>query len=148
MRNSAAILPLNSNWSGKFQRFNATHGGIEMLKNNFQKLQLKWKIVIHFTRPKHQAATRKLFSFSPTHTNKFLLQINLTWNKTFLARYKKIYRYLLSKRFKNTVLESQEMVQCKYFSDNKQKHLCWKICKARKTFGCVAGAYVKVISGL
>ena len=27
------------------------------------------------------------------------------------------------------------------FSDTKQKHVCWKICKVRKVFDCVAGAY-------
>ena len=27
------------------------------------------------------------------------------------------------------------------FSNNKQKHVCWKICKVRKVFGCVAEAY-------
>ena len=27
------------------------------------------------------------------------------------------------------------------FSDTEQKHICWKIFKVRKVFGCVAGAY-------
>ena len=27
------------------------------------------------------------------------------------------------------------------FSDTKQKHVCCKICKVRKVFGCVAGTY-------
>ena len=27
------------------------------------------------------------------------------------------------------------------FSDTKQKYVCWKICKVRKVFDCVAGAY-------
>ena len=28
-----------------------------------------------------------------------------------------------------------------FFSATKQKHICWKIFKVRKVFGCVAGAY-------
>ena len=27
------------------------------------------------------------------------------------------------------------------FSDTKQKYVCLKICKVRKVYGCVAGAY-------
>ena len=27
------------------------------------------------------------------------------------------------------------------FAGTKQKHVCRKICKVRKAFGCVAGAY-------
>ena len=33
-KNSAAILPFKSKLSGKFQRFSATDGSIEMLKNS------------------------------------------------------------------------------------------------------------------
>ena len=43
---------------------------------NFEKFQLKWKIVKHFTRPKQRAALRKLFSLhqSPLKQN-FLREI-------------------------------------------------------------------------
>ena len=34
IRNLATILPWNSKLSGKFQRFNAVNGSIEMLKNS------------------------------------------------------------------------------------------------------------------
>ena len=34
MRNLATILPLKSKLSGKFQRFNAIDGNMEMLKNS------------------------------------------------------------------------------------------------------------------
>ena len=37
--------------------------------------------------------------------------------------------------------ERQEIVQCKCFSDTKQKQVCWKICKVRKVFGCVVRAF-------
>ena len=61
--------------------------------------------------------------------------------KIFLWRYTEIYRHLLSKCFKNAVLWRQEMMQSKCFFDTKQKYVCWKICKVRKVFDCVAGAY-------
>ena len=35
--------------------------------------------------------------------------------KIFLRRYTEIYRHLLSKCFRNAVLERQEMMQCKFF---------------------------------
>ena len=59
--------------------------------------------------------------------------------KVFLRRYLEIYRHLLSRCFKNAVLEGQEMVQCNIFFDTKQKHDCWKICEVRNIFGCVEG---------
>ena len=59
--------------------------------------------------------------------------------KVFLRRYLEIYRHLLSKCFKNAILERQEMVQCNIFFDTKQKHDCWKICEVRNIFGCVEG---------
>ena len=33
-----------------------------------------------------------------------------------------------------------------FLSDTKQKHVSWKICKVRKVFGCVAGAYYFLMS--
>ena len=49
-----------------------------------------------------------------------------------------MYRHLFSKCLKNAVLGRQEMVQRNFFSDIKQKYVCWKICKV---FDCVVGAY-------
>ena len=34
-----------------------------------------------------------------------------------------------------------QMLYANVLADNLQKHVCWKICKVRKLFGCVAGAY-------
>ena len=54
---------------------------------NFQKLQLKWKIVKHFMRPIHWAALKKLFRLSPpsppnhSPSDKILLRL---WSKNFL----------------------------------------------------------------
>ena len=44
-------------------------GSVKKLKNDwiFKKLQLKWKIVKHFMRPKMRLAFRKLFSLPPNH---------------------------------------------------------------------------------
>ena len=55
---------------------------------NFEKFQLKWKIVKHFTRPKQQAALRRLFSLfqPPIPPDKILLRL---WSKNFL---REIYR--------------------------------------------------------
>ena len=63
---------------------------------NFEKFQLKWKIVKHFTRPKQRAALRKLFSLhqSPIPPDKILLNI---WNKNFLTE---IYRNIQTFAFK------------------------------------------------
>ena len=65
--NLAAILPLKSQLSGKFQHFNAIDRSLKLLKKslNFQKFQLKWKIAKHFLRPKQRAALRKLFILLP-----------------------------------------------------------------------------------
>ena len=63
-----------------------------------------------------------------------------SWRKVFFLKYTGIYKHLLSKYFKNTVLGRLEMVEfANVFSDTNQKHACWKICKACKVFGCVAG---------
>ena len=83
-------------------------------KLNFKEYQLKRKTVKRFTRPKLQAALRKLFSLPPTH----LFQIKsyyISGTKMFLRKYTEIYRHLRSKCFKNAVLGRQEIVKCKCF---------------------------------
>ena len=63
---------------------------------NFEKFQLKWKIVKHFTRPKQRAALRKLFSLHqpPIPPDKILLNL---WNKNFL---REVYRNIQTFAFK------------------------------------------------
>ena len=63
---------------------------------NFEKFQLKWKIVKHFTRPKQRAALRKLLSLHqpPIPPDKILLHL---WNKNFL---REIYRNIQTFAFK------------------------------------------------
>ena len=67
----------------------------------FLKISIKRKIAKNFMRPKQWAALRKLLSLPQP-------------DKIFLQRYTEIYRYFLSKCFKNAVLGRQEIVQCKY----------------------------------
>ena len=53
----------------------------------------------------------------PTHNQ---IKSNYVFvTKMLLRRYSEIYRHLLSKCYKNRVLERQDMAQCK-FSDTKQ----------------------------
>ena len=55
--NLTAILPLKSELFGKFQRFNAIDGNIEMLKKvEFLKISVKMKILKYFVSPKPQSA--------------------------------------------------------------------------------------------
>ena len=86
MRNLATISPLKYRLSGKFQRFNAIDG-----RSKCWKIVAfpKWKIVKHFTRPKQQAALKKLFSLPPsqpllTHQVKSYFFFGI---KFFLPRY-------------------------------------------------------------
>ena len=45
---------------------------------------------------------------------------------------------MVSKCFKTAVLGFKKWCSENIFSDTKQKHVCWKICKVRKFFGSVA----------
>ena len=88
-------------------------------------------MVKHFARFKQRAALRKLFSLPPNHPH-HIKSYFVSGTKLFLRRYTEIYRYLLSKRFKNPVLGCQEIVHCNFFfffffCDAIQKHICWKM---------------------
>ena len=116
IKNLARILSLKSKLPGKCRRFYAINKSIKILKKNliFQKFQLNWKIVKHFTGPKQLAALMKLFCVLTTHSpsDKILLRL---WKKTFFTE---IYRNILTFAFK--VLQEcsfgrQEMVECKCF---------------------------------
>ena len=98
---------------------------------NFEKFQLKWKIVKHFTRPKQRAALRKLFSLhqSPLKQN-------------FL---REIYRNIQTFAFKvlqesSSWASGNGAVQMFFLTPNRSIFF-WKILKMRKFFGCVLGAY-------
>ena len=61
--------------------------------------------------------------------------------KIFFWKYTEVYRHLFSKCFKNAVLDVKKLCTANVFSETKQKHACWKICKVRKASGCIAGEY-------
>ena len=95
-----------------FQRFNAIDGSIKILKNSW------------ISPTSHQITSYCVFG-----TN------------TFLQTYVEISKHLFSICFNNTVLGVKNWCSANVFSDTEQKHICWKICKVRKAFDCVVGAY-------
>ena len=143
MRNLATIFPFPLKFSGKFWHFNAINGSIKMLKNgwlNFQKFQLKWKIVNHFTKIKQRIVFRKLFNVPPTHPHQI--------KPFYVFRAKFCYRYIhkytdicfqITSRMQ--FLDLRKWCSANVISDTKQNNVCWKYFKIRKVFGCIAGAY-------
>ena len=87
---------------------------------NFQKFQLKWKIVKHFAKPKQRVALRKLFRLSKVKT------LPRLWKKNSL---KKMYRNIQTFGFKM-------LQECSSWASRngatKLKHVCWKICKVKQ----------------
>ena len=116
MRNLGIIWPLKSKLSGKFQRFSAIDGSIEMLKNSWisKKIQLNEKLKYRSTRPKQWGPLKKSSHLPPSPPHQ-IKSYYVFGTKIFLIRYTEIYKNLLSKCFKNAVLGCQEMVQCKCF---------------------------------
>ena len=78
---------------------------------------------------------------SPHPTPHQIKSYHVSETKILLKRYLEIYRHLLSKCFKNAVLERQEMVHAIFFRTANKNMIGCKICKVRNSFGCVAGAY-------
>ena len=149
MRNLAMILPLtlDSKLSGKFERFNAIDGNIEMLKNGwiFKKLQLKWKIEkeVHETQTLSKSKEIILPPTIPAPPDEILLRL---WNKNVLNQiYRNIQKYTencFQSVSRMKFLGVKKWCSVDVFPNTKQKYVCWKICsKIRKVFGCVVGAY-------
>ena len=88
-----------------------------------------------------QRASRLKEIIKPPPTPNQLKSYYDSGTKIILPRYTEIYRHLLSKCFKSAALGRQKWCNVNAFSDTKQENVCWKICKVRKVFGCVAGAY-------
>ena len=111
---------------GKFQRFHAIYGSVEILKIvELLKISIKWKIVKHFTRLKQRAALKKI-----------ILPLHKKWNLTASQQQKfvtEIYRNIQTFAFK--VLQEcspwafKKWCSGNVFSDTKQKNLGLKICK-------------------
>ena len=92
-------------------------------------------MVKHFARLKQRAALRKLFNLPPNRPH-HVKSYYVSGTKLFLRRYTEIYRYLLSKRFKNPVLGCQEIVHCNFFFVMPNRNI-----SAGKWVGCIAGSY-------
>ena len=114
MRNFARVLPLRSKLSGKFQRFNAVNGSMEMLINSWisKKFKLKWTVLKHF---KQWTALRKLFSPLPPPSPPAVESFLRHWNKNFLTEIYSNIKTLAFNYFENAVLWVLEMVQRKCF---------------------------------
>ena len=123
---------------------------------NSEKQFAKKKIWKCFARLKQQPALRKLFSHP---SNKSFLRF---WNKNFPTE---IYRNIHCTK-NEEILNGKLHFLCSdtdiwfpstsrmqvlavwkwcsanvFFLTTNQNHVCWKICKVRKVFGCVAGVY-------
>ena len=107
---------------------------------NFQKFQLKWKIVKHFTRPKQRTVLIKLFSLPLTHSppDKLLLRL---WNKYFLTEiYRNIQAFAL-KVLQECSSWAARNGPVEMFCYNTRNMFSETFVKSEKVFGCVAGAY-------
>ena len=66
MRNLATILPLKSQFSAKFQRFNAIDKSIEMLKKvEFSKISIKMKSYKTFCKTQTAGHLKKIIQSPP-----------------------------------------------------------------------------------
>ena len=90
-------------------------------------------ICFDFAKSPKQRATLRKYSAFP-HLSYYQISCSAFETKMFLRRHTEIHRYLLSKCIR-------KLCSANVFSDIKQKHICWKICKLRKVFGCDSGAH-------
>ena len=107
----------------------------------FPKISIKMKNCKTFYEAQTVSHVKEIIHplhHSSPEPNEILLHL---CNKNFLRRYTEIYRHLLSKCFKNAILERRNDAVQMFFSDTKQKNIGWTICKVRMVFGCVAKAY-------
>ena len=114
LRNLVTILPLKSKFSGKFQRFNATDGYIEMLKNSWISISIKTKNSKTSYEAQIMSRFKKIIQPPPTPSHQ-IKSYYVFETKIFLGRFTELYRDFLSKWYKNAVFGRQEMVQCKCF---------------------------------
>ena len=97
---------------GKFQRFSAIDGTIELLKMvEYPKMPTKMKICKTF----YEGHTTNHRSGNHSAPPNEIKSYHVSGTKIFSQRYGEKYRHLLSKYFKNSVLGPQEMMQCKCF---------------------------------
>ena len=111
MGNLYQILPLISKLSGKFHRFSAIDGSIEMLKNgSYSKNSIKMKNLKLFCEAQTVSHLKEITQISLPHQIK---ASNISGTKISLQKFTRIYRHLLSKCFENPVHRHLEMVQWK-----------------------------------
>ena len=83
---------------------------------------------------------RKLFSLSPTHPH----QIKCYYVFGKKNSYGDIQKYTdicFQSTSKMQFLGVNKRCSANVFSNTKQNHVCWKIFKVRKAFGCIARAH-------
>ena len=113
---------------------------------DFPKIKIKMKNCRTFYEAQTASRLKEIIQNPPNRPpppspppEKTLLRLS---NKHFFTE---IYRNIQTFAFKVlqecSSWESRNRVVQMFFSDTKQKHVCWKICKVKKVFGCVAGAY-------
>ena len=111
---------------------------------NFKKFQSKWKIVKHFTSLKQRVTFRKLFSLPLTQPHQIKCYYVFRKKNSYIYIYRYIQKYTdicFQSISKMEFLGLKKWCSANVFSDNKQKHVSWKIFKVRKVFGCIARTY-------
>ena len=94
-------------------------------------------------RPKQRAALRKLFNLPPIRNSPPIKQ-NLTTSLEQKFSYGNIQKYTdvcFESATRMKFFGVKKRCSPNVFSDTKQKLVCWKMCKVRKVFDCVVGAY-------
>ena len=109
MRNLAIILPLKSELSGKFQRFNAIDKSINILKNSWISKNFDYCKMKNFkTFYENQSASLLKEIIQPPHSLYHQIKSYYVFEtKIFIGRYTEIQKNL------KAVLWRQEIVQCK-----------------------------------
>ena len=107
-RNLDRILPLMSKLSGKFHRFSAINGSIEMLKNGLiSKIQSKWNFKL-FCEAQTMSYLKEITQISLPHQKK---ASNISGTKSLIQKFTRTYKHLLSEGLENPVRRHLEMVQ-------------------------------------
>ena len=85
-------------------------------------------------------------AFQPSATHHQIKSHYLIRTKSFLGRYKEIYRHLLSKCFKKVVLGRQEMGLCKYFFWHQTEPCFLENLQTEKVFCLCFGSILSSVS--
>ena len=95
----------------------------------FTKISIKMKNCNTFYEVKKTSHLDEIIQPPPNHLPSERILLCL-----FVRRYTEINGHLLSKCFKNAVLGVKKWWSANVFSDNRQKHVCWKILVNSKRF--------------